>query len=185
MKNRIERIEEILAYSDPRNKWIKLFFDKVRFKDQVGFYNRIVEGDGKPGVVILPVKKDLIGLIYLHRYPIDEYVWELPRGFGETENAVVDAMTELREETGIKVQEKDIYDLGRIYPNSGILVSSVRLFYAKCDNAVETSIYGKEVVEFKWFDHKEIIKNISDGVINDAFTICALMRAKLKGYLYS
>ena len=179
MKNRIERIEEILAYSDPRNKWIKLFFDKVNFKGQISFYNRIVIGDGKPGVVILPVKNNLVGLIYLHRYPIDEYVWELPRGFGETANSISDALTELFEETGIRAQEKDMYDLGKIYPNSSILVSTVRLFLARCDDAVETSIYGRE---FKWFSYNEIVKNISDGIINDAFTICAFMRATLKGY---
>jgi hypothetical protein len=49
MRSKIRTIGEHLAYSDPDNPWLKLYFDRVEFPDGTrGRYNRIVEGTGDP-----------------------------------------------------------------------------------------------------------------------------------------
>ena len=43
MNDKIRQLEEVIAYSDEENKWIKLYFDKVKFPNgSTGRYNRIV-----------------------------------------------------------------------------------------------------------------------------------------------
>jgi len=76
MPNQIITIEERLVYSDVKNKWVKLYFDRVRFPNgKDGYYNKIVESEGKEGVVILPIAQGHIGLVRQFRYPISADVY--------------------------------------------------------------------------------------------------------------
>jgi ADP-ribose pyrophosphatase len=183
--SKIKKLQEIVAYEDSKNPWVKLYFDKVRFPNgSMGFYNRIVESNGKPGVAILPVFKNQIGMVKLFRYPVDLEVWEIPRGYGETENAAKDALRELFEETGLDVSDNRLIHIGDMHPNSGILDSTVKIFLAECkekDNSQSTS--SSETSDFKWFYIEETLSMIRSNEIRDAFTLCALLQAKLRGYL--
>ncbi len=183
MVKRIEKIEEILAYEDPKNKWVKLYFDKVKIEGEIGYYNRIVEYDGKPAVAILPIKKKLIGLINIYRYPIGQDVWEAPRGFADTGDPIIDALNELYDETGVRIKHEELIELGMLIPNSGLLASNVYLFAAICDNALESPPPTSEANKFRWFMVQSVVNDINIGKINDAFTLCLLMRARLRNYI--
>jgi ADP-ribose pyrophosphatase len=185
MCNKIVKIKEQLVYSDIDNKWVKLYYDHVRFTNgEEGYYNRIVENDGKQGVAILPIAKGFIGLVRQFRYPISSVVWEIPRGFGETDYPKVDATRELLEETGIRVDPKDIIDLGLVHPNSGLLTSVVRIFAVIFDQmpliSYQTNV---EISEFAWIKYEDVLAKVSTGEISDSFTLSALLRAQLKGLL--
>lgn len=183
MHGKIITIEERLVYSDPNNKWVKLYFDRVRFPNgKEGYYNKIVESDGKQGVVILPIAKGHIGFVRQFRYPISAEVWEIPRGFGETENAQTDTMRELLEETGINIPPDNLVDLGRLHPNSGILSSVVRIFAAIYNQTPSISLAADgEVSEFVWVKYENVLSKIAKGEITDSFTLAALFRAQTKG----
>ena len=180
MKTRIEKIEERLVYSDNKNPWIKLYFDQVRFPNgQLGYYNRIVESEGKSGVAVLPIKGELIGLLRQFRYPIGKEVWEIPRGFGECENPQEDALRELKEETGIEIEPERLIYLSVIHPNSGILASSVHLFAALCDQAQQTaSQEDTEATEFRWVPLEKVLSLIEIGEITDPFTMSTILLIK-------
>jgi hypothetical protein len=60
--NKIRTIDEQLAYSDPNNPWLKLYFDSVEFPDGTrGRHKKIIEGTGDPGVAVLIVLDSPIG----------------------------------------------------------------------------------------------------------------------------
>lgn len=177
MSARIERQEAVLVYSDPENPWVHLYFDRVKWPNgTLGRFNRIVEGKTNAGVAVLPIAGAMVGLIRQFRYPIDEEVWEIPRGFSDTTVAAGDAARELKEETGLAA--KQLIPLGQIHPNSGLLSATVLLFAAVCDNKdVAQPVDTDEVIEFKWFPTSWVFTEAAEGRIKDAFTIAALFRA--------
>ncbi|MEM4733566.1 MAG: NUDIX hydrolase [Candidatus Bathyarchaeia archaeon] len=181
--NKIQKLEERLVYSNP---WIKLFFDHVRFPDgREGYYNRIIESEGRHGVAVLPFRRQSIGLVRQFRYPIGQELWEIPRGFGDSNDSRHDALRELEEETGIKIELERLVELGPIYPNSGILASQVLLFAADCEDVPELpkSPKGHEITEFRWIQKEEVLSGIASGEITDAFTLCAVLRARELGII--
>ena len=183
MPNQIITIEERLVYSDVKNKWVKLYFDRVRFPNgKDGYYNKIVESEGKEGVVILPIAQGHIGLVRQFRYPISADVWEIPRGFGETDNTEADAAREFLEETGIMMLPDNFINLGPVHPNSGILSSIVRIFAAIYRRFPPLAIKAdEEISEFMWLQYSDVLSKIAAGAITDSFTMAALLRAQLKG----
>lgn len=115
----MERIHSIKKLSD--NSHLNLYAMESSFRDgssgtyYVASRRRDVDSirasthDRKPdGVIICGVygpEQDTLVLIRQYRYPIDDYVYELPAGLidpGET--AVSAAVRELREETGLHLQ---------------------------------------------------------------------------------
>lgn len=182
MGDRIQRIREVVAYESPENPWVSLFFDEVQLSDgrRVRF-NRIVEKGGKQGVAVLPVMGSRVGLVKQYRYPVAETMWEIPRGFGESLDARSDAVRELEEETGIRLDKESLIDLGLICPNSGILASQVQIFCASLAPGYEqVTKIDNEVDEFRWFESERLFSMVAEGQIKDAFTLAALLRARLK-----
>ena len=181
--HKIQRLLEVLAYSEPTNRWVKVYFDHVRFPNGFeGRYNRIIEGNGTPGVAILPLRNNTVGLVRQDRYPIEREVWEIPRGFGDSGDQFADARREIEEETGLVPCE--LIKLGVVHPNSGLLASAVNIFAALCTEdhlrEVARSLDG-EVIEFRWFAVSDVFDHIKGGYITDAFTIVAITHARLKG----
>lgn len=179
---KIKRIRENLAYSSADNPWVKLYFDSVRFPNGVeGKYNRVVESEGRPGVVVLPIMDDKVCLVQQYRYPIGKSLWEIPRGFGESIDSQVDAARELAEETGIR--HARIIDAGCLHPNSGLLSSSVILYIAIVGQDTEEPFSTHEVESKKWVRVSELWSMISDGQITDCFTLSAMAIAQARGLL--
>jgi ADP-ribose pyrophosphatase len=181
----IKAVEEIVAYEDEKNPWIKLYFDRVRFPNgAIGYYNRIVESGGKPGVAVLPLRDGAIGLLCQYRYPVHASLWEIPRGFGDLGVPESDAIRELEEETGIHIAPEELRSLGVVHPNSGILQSEVHLFAANCPSSAEQGI-SSNMPEgtLRWVQPDTVLAAIANGEITDSFTITAVTRALLLGIL--
>ncbi len=185
MPNRIVPIEERVVYADPDNKWVKLYFDRVRFPNgNEGYYNKLVENEGKLGVVILPIANDAICLVRQFRYPINKEVWEVPRGFGETGDAKADAAREFSEETGINISHDKLVHLGILHPNSGLLSSEVNIFAALFNFIPSVpQVSDSEVSKLRWVKYKDLLSMIEGGEVNDVFTMAALLRAQIRKLL--
>lgn len=185
MKSEIKRIEERIAYSDPGNPWVKLYFDRVKFPDgREGRYNRIVEGNGEDGVAVLPIKEGMVGLVYQYRYPVGKEMWEIPRGFGESEDPRLDAARELQEEMGIIIKPESLISLGYLHPNSGLLQTKVQLYIAQCENDLEKrATIDSEISMVHWCSVHDVFLMIESGKITDVFTLTSLLWSKLRGFL--
>ncbi len=183
MTSEIRTIEKRLVYDDPMNRWVKLYFDRVQFPNgSQGFYNKIVEGTGVPGVAVLPISVRGVGLVRQHRYAIDRDVWEIPRGYGDSDDPSREAKRELVEETGLHAIE--LIPLGPMHPNSAVFATVVELFAARCNpEGGVASSDGNEDIEFRWFPVAEALRAAESGTITDAFTLSALLRGKLRGLL--
>jgi 8-oxo-dGTP pyrophosphatase MutT (NUDIX family) len=137
------------------------------------------------GVAVLPCQEGRIGLLRLFRHPVGEEVWEMPRGFLETdEPPFVSALRELEEETGLLCPNDSLLDIGTILPEAGILRARVHL-YAALD-CVSVRPFPKEEIghcEFRWFSRAEIDGLLRRSQIEDATTIAALYKLLLLGQL--
>ncbi len=175
----IEWAQVGIAY---RDQYVLLLRDAVRFPDgTLGTYFRLVDDDGTPGVIILPVYQGQILLTRHFRHATRIWHIEIPRGFGmkglsNEENA----RRELQEETGATIAR--LVSLGQAYPNTGATSERNEFFFAEISSyqapdAHEgiSELFLVTVAEFEGF--------IRDNAINDEFTIVAYMFAKLRKLL--
>lgn len=137
-------------------------------------YHFIYEPFSKNAAAVL-IKHNIKGfvLINIFRHSLNKNVYEIPRGYAENgENSIDCAIREVAEETGYFIKKNNIKKLGSVNPNSGILSSTIDLFYAEVigdpesdtDNEAENNIF---------LSYEELIEHIKLGIIKDAFTLSA------------
>lgn len=174
--------EQVPVFANP---WVEVYFDHVEAsRPDIRRYTRIVEAGGRCGVVVLPLHDDNIGMVEVFRYPIGKTVWELPRGFGDTDDPVIDAQREIEEETTLRKGGYVLHRLGAVHANSGLVTNQAMLFAAVCSEEFPS---GKpkdpEVESFEWFSSHKVADMIRSGVLTDGFTFAALLRATQEGLI--
>lgn len=169
--------------------WVQVYIDpddnSVPSRRGPG-YIRIEERHGAPGVVILPIAENQVGIVTVYRRTIAAESREIPRGFGgEGTGPRSDAVRELREETGLEIDEDALIELGTVHPNTGLLASEVALFAAPFPQARHTTpIDSVEVHKFEWVTLESLFQSIDANAIRDSFTQVALLRAIRRGLLH-
>lgn len=155
-------------------------FDIV--KDEVELSNgmirprEIIQHPG--GVVICAIKEDKILLVKQYRYAIKSLQTELPAGRLEKgEDPLLAAQRELREETGFIA--KNWESLGYIFTTFGICNEKLYLYKATDLTFDEQDPDEGEIIDYFECEINEVYNLIKNGTINDAKTICALMRSQL------
>lgn len=131
-----------------------------------------------PGaVLIVPfLSRDRIVLIRQYRPVIDEYIWELPAGtLNKNEAALECAKRELAEEVGYTA--KSWKGIGAIYPAPGYTTEKIQLFTAKQLTRVGSCRDRDEIIRPRVFSKREIARLLAKGRLVDAKTICALVLA--------
>jgi 8-oxo-dGTP pyrophosphatase MutT (NUDIX family) len=174
----IEQIRPELKYA---NKFVEVFDDVVRFPDgSTGTYLRVVHPhhNGR-AVVVLPVCDSKIGLVKSYRYPIMEWQWALPRGFGHGLDVMQSARAELREELGVAAESWE--HLGTVTPDSGMLGTKVDVLLAYVAPTALAPEDTKEIEAAEWFEAADVVEMIKAGEIEDGFTLSAVAMASLRG----
>lgn len=146
-----------------------------------GTYIRQVSLSNKSGAAILPIYNDSICLIKIFRHALRKFVLEIPRGYGEEgQSDEENARRELKEE--INGETANIQDLGYMVDNSGTGNNRVALFIAKVDS-IGDSQQEEGIDNLVLMPKDQFLNMIQCGEIEDAFTICAAMKAMLLGHL--
>ena len=157
---------------------VKVFKDSVELSTGKNSFREVVKHSG--GVVILAVKGDKILLVKQFRYPLKEVMFELPAGKLEIgEDPFEAAKRELEEETGYCANKWT--PLGYVYTSPGY--SDEKLYLYKAEDLEFTHCHPDEGEIIEAFEYKfeDVLKMVDNGEINDAKTLCALLRAKIKG----
>lgn len=159
-------------------KVVKVFKDSVELSTGKKSFREVVKHSG--GVVILAVKGDKILLVKQFRYPLKEVMFELPAGKLEIgEDPFEAAKRELEEETGYCANKWT--PLGYVYTSPGY--SDEKLYLYKAEDLEFTHCHPDEgeIIEAFEYSYEDVLKMVDNGEINDAKTLCALLRAKIKG----
>ncbi|MGP3953480.1 NUDIX hydrolase [Streptomyces sp. 7N604] len=166
-----------VAYQDA---WRMLVKDQVRFPNgQQGTYIRLLTSQREPGVAVLPLLGSDVVLIEHFRHATRTWHWEIPRGGGAAGLAGADnAAKELEEEIGATARE--LIPLGTLHPDTGILAEAVLLYAARIDTVGEVA-HGEGIRRARTVSFTTAEELAGEGEITDAFTIAALLRARLAG----
>lgn len=158
-----------------RGKVIDVKRDDILVSNGHKSIREVVEHSG--GVVILAIKEDKILAVKQFRYPIKQTSIELPAGKLEKgENPDLAAKRELEEETGYIA--KQWKSLGYIYTSVGFCDEKLYLYLATDLEYKQINPDEDEIIECYEYPIKEFYGLIDNGKINDAKTLCALLRAR-------
>lgn len=155
---------------------VKVYKDDVELSDGTKSFREVVRHSG--GVVILAVKDTKILMVKQFRYPMKEVLLELPAGkLEQNEDPFEAAKRELEEETGYCANKWT--DLGFVYTSPGYSDEKLYLYKAEDLEFTECHPDDGEILEPLEIEINEIMKMIENGEINDAKTLCALMRSRI------
>lgn len=177
----VRTLESIVAYDGSH---FRVNDDEVEFRGgRVGRHMRVAPQTEGVGAVAIVVSGDRLALVRTYRYPIASYQWGFPRGFGHSPDPVETAGAEIKEELGLTVGTAEV--LGYITPDSGILTNRVAVVIAVVDGPTPElePEDDEEVLEARWWTIAELTSAISDGSIEDAFTLASLALALARGRL--
>ena len=157
---------------------VKLYKDTIELPTGKQSFREVVKHAG--GVVILAVKDDKILLVKQFRYPFKEIMYELPAGKLEAgEDPFEAAKRELEEETGYCADKWT--NLGYVCTSPGY--SDEKLYLYKAEDLKFTHCHPDdgEIIQAFEYKYDDVLKMINNGQINDAKTLCALLKAEIKG----
>lgn len=131
-----------------------------------------------PACVLVLDSEDNVLLLEVYRPSIDRISLETPRGFAEAgETLEMTARREVLEETGIDVMDGDVTDLGRVYPDTGVLTNVVGLFVCRLNAPFkEIEIQDDEILGYRITHIDEYERLIDAGHIRDGVGIAAMKR---------
>jgi 8-oxo-dGTP pyrophosphatase MutT (NUDIX family) len=154
-----------------QNKWFKLVQNN-------NFYS--IDYHAVQVVVLPVVEEEYILLSKVKRPIVGCSLWECPAGgVEESETNEIAALRELKEETGVEIN-----DSSRLNPLQSLIVSQNRLPMFPAIFSIQLSeeeyqlrkSHDKEVEESKMFSFAEIIEMIKSGDISTAITLSILGR---------
>jgi 8-oxo-dGTP pyrophosphatase MutT (NUDIX family) len=130
------------------------------------------------GVAILPIVNNKIALLKVYRHIIEDWSWEIPRGFIELgENKKQSAIRELEEETSLLCESDAIHSLGYLSPDAGILKARVHIFSAE-ECYFKKPFTPNEIghSELRMFSFSEALSMADTSKIQDPYTLTGIYR---------
>lgn len=114
-------------------------------------------------------------LVGQHRYPLDEYSWEIPMGGGPREIPKLDsAKRELKEETGLSATKWT--EICKIHLSNSVSDEVGYAYLAEDLTQGETEFEETEKLEIRKLPFKETLEMVEKGEITDSLSVVAIYR---------
>ena len=153
-------------------------------------HHNVLDPAGRPGVYgvvrfkhialgCVPLHADgTITLVGQHRYPLDQWSWEIPEGGGSKERDPLEEMQrELREETGLSASEW--IPLGVLHTSNSVSDETAMLWLARDLTDGQNQLDSTEGdMQVKRIPFAEALEMALDGRLTDSITLAALVRAE-------
>lgn len=125
---------------------------------------------------IVPLDKNQnTWLVGQHRYPLDEYSWEIPMGGGPLEISRLDsAKRELKEETGLTAEKWS--EICKIHLSNSVSDEVGYAYLAEGLTQGETEFEESEKLDIKKLPFKKALKMCEKGEITDSLSVAAIFR---------
>lgn len=140
---------------------------------------RMIENESnQPGTAIICEMNGKFLLLKNYRYGVNRECYEVPRGYTEKNEKIIDcAIRELCEEIGIvKSNIISTKILGYVDTNSSILASSVAIVHIKLLKDCVLLVQRDELItEYYWYSIDEIKNLIANNIILDSFSMSGFM----------
>lgn len=128
---------------------------------------------------VIPIDSE--GNVYLigqHRYPFNEYTWEIPEGGGnKNEDPLFNIQRELREEAGLIADTWTL--LQEIHVSNSVSDEYGYIYLAQNLTPCDPDPDDDEDLKILKIPFAEAYKMLEDGKIKDSLTVIALLKAKI------
>jgi 8-oxo-dGTP pyrophosphatase MutT (NUDIX family) len=126
-----------------------------------------------PFSVVIAWDTERVLLVGQYRPSAEIFSWEFPMGHAETDDPLVAAKRELKEETGLLAS--DLVEIATCYPAIGTMDQKCYIYVARHWVSGQKNLDTSEKdMQQKWVTLKELEQLIYDGTIIDGPTITAL-----------
>ena len=154
-------------------KILRLNRDEVVLENGTKAIREIIHHHG--GVCVMAFVNGKIPLVKQFRYSYKQEMFELPAGKLEKgEDPVIAGIRELEEETGYRAES--LTSLGFMYPSCGYTNEIIHLFVANNVKKTKRHLDEDENIDVYFFSLEEIVAMINRNEINDAKTICLVLK---------
>lgn len=169
MSYKEEKLDGVTVYD---GKILKLNVDRVVLTDgRTSFREEVVHSGG---VGVLAVNGNKVLLVKQFRYAYGEEVIEIPAGkLEKDENPYEAGIRELEEETGLKATS--LKELITLYPSPGYTNEKIYVYLCKDFTVGKQKLDDGEFLSYYWENLATAYKQIKEGKIKDAKTVCALL----------
>lgn len=163
------------------NRWMAVYEDQVTQPDgREGIYGTVHFRNQAVGVVAID-SLDRVLLVGQHRYPLDQYSWEIPAGgCPRGEDTLEAARRELREETGYSADCWRLIACSHL--SNSVTDEEAFIYLASGMRDGEAEPEGTESLDVQWVPFEEALRMSIDGRITDSMTLIGLQRAALVRY---
>ncbi len=159
------------------NPWIQVEHHEVSDPSgKVGVYGVVRFKHLALGCV--PLHEDgTVTLVGQHRYPLDQWSWEVPEGGGRKDHDPLDEIRrELKEETGLTATEW--IPLGSLHTSNSVSDETAMLWLARGLAEGERQLDSTEGdLQVKRIPFEEAFQMAVDGRLTDSITVAAILRA--------
>jgi 8-oxo-dGTP pyrophosphatase MutT (NUDIX family) len=154
------------------NPWIEVRHDEVDRPDgSPGIYGVVHFENAAVGVLAVDDEGRIL-LVGQHRYPLDEYSWEIPEGGAAPDAMLEGARRELREETGYEADTWRL--LCRLSVSNSVTDERGALYVATGLRPGTAEPEPSEELAIRWATLPEVLAEIGNGSIHDLLTIAAI-----------
>ncbi len=165
---------EVAAHRLYSGRIIKLRVDDIALPDGRPAKREYVCHNG--GAAILAVdEENYVYLVRQFRYPYRKIISEIPAGkLEEGEEAIVTAVRELEEETGMTAEK--VIPYGVLYPSPGYTDELLHIYLAVGLKKTAAHLDSDEFLNVRRVPFAEVLNGVLNGEIHDAKTCYAVLR---------